>query len=97
MTRDLAFLRQRAQFVERPDAFAIREATHLEPVCSGVDFGHIVDIVERVERKRPCDHRLRIGRGHLVRIEQQGLHIVVEERHSAQHGVHRRVIGQIAA
>ena len=50
-----------------------------------------------VKWKRPRDHRFRIGRRHLVRVEQQGLHVVVEERDPAQHRIDRLVAAQIAA
>src|ERR1700710_1737167 len=93
MVRSPASLWQRAQFVERPCTFAVRKAAHLEPVRTGVDFQYIVDVVERIEWKRLRDHRLRIGRRPLVRIEQQSLHVIVEESHPAQQGVHRLVTG----
>src|SRR5476651_1118425 len=65
--RHLAFLRQRAQFFKRPYVLALHQSTDRQLVSRCVYDRYIVDVIERVEREWPRDHRLGISRRELVR------------------------------
>jgi hypothetical protein len=90
-------MRQRAQLVERPYALAGHATGQHEPVGRRVDVRHLVDAVVRIERERPRDVGLGIGRREPLAAEQPRLHAIVDARHLLEKRVHRRIVVQRAA
>src|SRR5262245_44842622 len=96
VARDLFLLRQRVELVEAPAALLVDEAAHLKPVVGAVHYRGVVFRVVGVERERTRDRALRIGRGKLVRMEDQGLDAIIEPREVAQRAFGGVAIDDIA-
>ncbi|KOT10965.1 hypothetical protein DM77_2837 [Burkholderia mallei] len=95
--RDLLRMRQRIQRRQAPASLAGDETRHGEPEAVRIDARHVVDAVERVERKRARDVRLRIRGREPRRAEQPRLHAIVRARHLLEKVVDRCVVAQRAA
>jgi len=87
----------RVQFRQRPDTLPGHEATNFQSIVAAVHIGHVVDAVERVERKRSRELRFRIGRRKPVGIKKERLRAVVQARDGGQKSVDRFFVGNRTA
>ena len=95
--RDLVLLRHGAQVGKGPVALVGDQAGDFQPVARLVDLANLVLAVVGVERKRPRDHRVRIGRRELVRVEDPALDGVVEARDAHEGRFDAGVVADAAA
>ena len=91
VARHLVGLRQGVQFIERPAVPVGDHSADLEPEVRRIHDRDALFLVVGVERERSRDHRLGVGRGQPVRVEESGLHPVVPARNTAQESVGRRI------
>ncbi len=94
---DLAFLRQRAQPLQRPGGAVGHEAGDFQLPIGSVDLRGVVLGVEAVIGERVGDLAGGVGGRELVGVEQPGLHPVIEAGHSEQRLIHRIIVVEVAA
>ena len=96
MARDLAFLRQSVELLDRPGSLVGNQAGQFEAIIGGRELRRIASREEGVVTEIANDIALRVGRRQPLIAKQKRLRAVIPPRHRLQDILDAAVIGYVA-